>query len=366
MLHGENQSELENDAMNLYFVLLADHSLNASTFTARVAASTNADLHAAVTAAISALKGNLHGGAAEAAERGETVFEFLDRASLSSELDEFDPTARVVLMTLHSAKGLEFPVVFIIGCEDGVFPSSRAIEAGDLEEERRLAYVGVTRAKRELFVTYARTRNRHGMREWNAPSRFLGELPPQLTDAEEQQLGAAVSERIRTRYGVVQDAAVHRYVALVGTALAQVSAGPNLAWNFIVLDTDGVNALAAPGGYVHITRGALSLMKSEAELADVPDHADDLQRTSVVPQIDALAERVCVRKVLAGKNLVNHDDRLSSYLILRSEKAASLERDAHGRQIAGFDPVDQRHVHLARARRFGLVIEPEVKIVFAL
>ena len=94
----------------------------------------------------------------------------------------------------------------------------------------------------------------------------------QVTDAEEQQLGAAVSERIRTRYGVVQDAAVHRYVTLVGTALAQVSTRPGLAWTFIVLDTDGVNAFAAPGGYVHITRGALALIQSEAELAGVLGH----------------------------------------------------------------------------------------------
>jgi len=94
----------------------------------------------------------------------------------------------------------------------------------------------------------------------------------QVTDAEEQQLGLAVSERIRTRYGVVQDAAVHRYVALVGTALAQVSTRPGLPWSFIVLDTDGVNAFAAPGGYVHITRGALALIQNEAELAGVLGH----------------------------------------------------------------------------------------------
>ena len=93
-----------------------------------------------------------------------------------------------------------------------------------------------------------------------------------MTDKEEQVLGAAVSERIRTRYGVVQDAAVHRYVALVGTALAQGSTRPDLPWTFVVLDTDGVNAFAAPGGYVHITRGALALMKSEAELAGVLGH----------------------------------------------------------------------------------------------
>lgn len=94
----------------------------------------------------------------------------------------------------------------------------------------------------------------------------------QITEAEEQQLGAAVSEKIRARYGVVQDPAVHRYVALVGGVLAQASSRPNLPWTFIVLDTDGVNAFAAPGGFVHITRGALSLIENEAELAGVLAH----------------------------------------------------------------------------------------------
>jgi predicted Zn-dependent protease len=93
-----------------------------------------------------------------------------------------------------------------------------------------------------------------------------------ITDQEEQQLGLNVSERIRTRYGVVQDANVHKYVSLVGHVLAQASTRPNLPWTFVVLDTDGVNAFAAPGGYVHITRGALALIKSEAELAGVLAH----------------------------------------------------------------------------------------------
>jgi len=93
-----------------------------------------------------------------------------------------------------------------------------------------------------------------------------------FTDEEEQQIGAGVSEQLRAKYGVVQDPAVHRYVALVGTVLAEASARPNLSWTFIVLDTDGVNAFAAPGGYVHITRGALSLITSEGELADVLAH----------------------------------------------------------------------------------------------
>jgi predicted Zn-dependent protease len=93
-----------------------------------------------------------------------------------------------------------------------------------------------------------------------------------MTDQEEQQLGINVSERIRQRYGVVQDAGVHKYVSLVGTVLAQASTRPALPWTFIVLDTDGVNAFAAPGGYVHITRGALALIKNESELAGVLGH----------------------------------------------------------------------------------------------
>jgi len=93
-----------------------------------------------------------------------------------------------------------------------------------------------------------------------------------ISDADEERIGAAVSEKVRARYGVVQDPAVHRYVSLVGTLLGQASTRPTLQWKFIVLDTDGVNAFAAPGGYVHITRGALALLASESELASVLAH----------------------------------------------------------------------------------------------
>jgi predicted Zn-dependent protease len=93
-----------------------------------------------------------------------------------------------------------------------------------------------------------------------------------FTDEEEQDLGKQVSAKIRERFGVVQDPAIHRYVTLVGLALASESKRPNLPWTFIVLDTDAVNAFAAPGGYVHITRGALAMMSSEAELAGVLGH----------------------------------------------------------------------------------------------
>jgi len=93
-----------------------------------------------------------------------------------------------------------------------------------------------------------------------------------FTDEEEEQLGAAVSDRIRARYGVVQDAAVHRYVGLVGSLLGRASSRPTLTYRIIVLDTDGVNAFAAPGGYIHVTRGALALVANEAELAGVLAH----------------------------------------------------------------------------------------------
>lgn len=93
-----------------------------------------------------------------------------------------------------------------------------------------------------------------------------------VTEAEEVDLGQQVSDKLRERYGVVQDKAVHKYVTLVGTMITQASSRPGLKWKFIVLDTDGVNAYAAPGGFVHITRGALSLLTNEAELAGVIGH----------------------------------------------------------------------------------------------
>jgi predicted Zn-dependent protease len=94
----------------------------------------------------------------------------------------------------------------------------------------------------------------------------------QITEQDEKDIGQAVSEKVRQRYGVVQDAAVHKYVTLVGTALTEVSPRPNIGYQFIVLDTDGVNAFAAPGGFIHITRGALALVANEAELAGVLAH----------------------------------------------------------------------------------------------
>jgi DNA helicase-2/ATP-dependent DNA helicase PcrA len=115
-----------------------------------------------------------------------SVEEFLQQIALFSEQDNLrDEQGLVTLMTLHNAKGLEFDTVFIIGMEEQVFPHSRAVEAGDLEEERRLAYVGITRARRELYLTSARTRALFGNRDWNLRSRFIDEIPIEFTDRDE-------------------------------------------------------------------------------------------------------------------------------------------------------------------------------------
>jgi superfamily I DNA/RNA helicase len=109
------------------------------------------------------------------------VEEFLEQVSLVADTDELDDDDKVVLMTLHSAKGLEFPVVFLIGVEEGVFPHIRALtEPDELEEERRLAYVGITRAREQLFISHAWSRNLFGSTQYNPPSRFLDEIPETL------------------------------------------------------------------------------------------------------------------------------------------------------------------------------------------
>jgi DNA helicase-2/ATP-dependent DNA helicase PcrA len=109
--------------------------------------------------------------------------EFLAQIRLFTEQDGIrDSESLITLMSLHNAKGLEYDAAFIIGCEEGVFPHARSVEEGNLEEKRRLAYVGVTRAKQRLYMTCARRRSLHGSSGWNLPSRFLREVPGELVD----------------------------------------------------------------------------------------------------------------------------------------------------------------------------------------
>jgi DNA helicase-2/ATP-dependent DNA helicase PcrA len=123
--------------------------------------------------------------AADAAERGEGLRDFLDHAALVSDADSADERVPVSLLTMHNAKGLEFPVVFIAGLEEGLFPHSRSLDsASAMEEERRLCYVGMTRAETKLYLSWARYRRRFGggLPEVSLPSRFLKEVPANLIE----------------------------------------------------------------------------------------------------------------------------------------------------------------------------------------
>lgn len=120
-----------------------------------------------------------------------TLDEFLEQVALVADIDNVDDTEdRVTLMTLHSAKGLEFPKVYLVGMEDGLFPGMMSIMSGDkteMEEERRLCYVGITRAKKELVLTAARQRMINGETRWSKPSRFINEIPSNLLDTDKLQ-----------------------------------------------------------------------------------------------------------------------------------------------------------------------------------
>ena len=134
--------------------------------------------------------------AVEGPSQDTPLEEFLARISLYTDQDSIrDTESLITLMTLHNAKGLEYDAVFMIGCEEGVFPHSRSVEEGNLEEERRLAYVGVTRARKRLYMTCARRRMLHGAGGWNLPSRFLREVPEELVDHKAMAVRTGWQER---------------------------------------------------------------------------------------------------------------------------------------------------------------------------
>jgi DNA helicase-2/ATP-dependent DNA helicase PcrA len=130
----------------------------------------------------------LHQLALRAAPFEDRLADFLESAVLQNETDAYDPRAdRVTLMSLHASKGLEFPVVFIVGCEEGLLPYERKGEAVDVEEERRLFYVGLTRAGRKLILTHARKRVLFGQFMENLPSRFVGDIEAVLKEVQEMK-----------------------------------------------------------------------------------------------------------------------------------------------------------------------------------
>jgi DNA helicase-2/ATP-dependent DNA helicase PcrA len=144
--------------------------------------------------------------ALDSKDRGETLEQFLDHAALVSDADGYDESARITLMTLHAAKGLEFPLVFLCGLEEGLFPHSRTLlEMDDIEEERRLCYVGMTRAMDTLVLSRAVYRRRYGtdLPEASVPSRFLDEVPvgllEELGGSRRRAAGAYAAGNTRTR-----------------------------------------------------------------------------------------------------------------------------------------------------------------------
>ncbi|MGH2914664.1 MAG: ATP-dependent helicase [Solirubrobacteraceae bacterium] len=205
-----------------------------------------------------------------------SLAEFLQQVALVADADtRQDDAGLVTLMTLHNAKGLEYPIVFMIGCEEGVFPHSRALDEGGLEEERRLCYVGITRAERDLYLTSARTRTVFGARHFGAPSRFLGEIPAALTDTEAPRVfGGGVRVRA-TSWASAQSA----HSASTGSARALVGAGqaqppaPSFRLGEDVVHAafgEGVVTALEPGGIVVIRfRSDRSERKLVADLAPI-------------------------------------------------------------------------------------------------
>ena len=145
---------------------------------------------------------------------GGDLYSFLDEVALYTDLDSYDRNDdAAVLMTMHSAKGLEFPVVFLIGAEEGLFPGMMAIgDSGEMEEERRLCYVAITRAKEKLYITCAAQRMLYGRTTSNLPSRFIEEIPPELIDRR------GVDRRKEERRSYWDDDGSFRYMSDYGPA----------------------------------------------------------------------------------------------------------------------------------------------------
>jgi DNA helicase II / ATP-dependent DNA helicase PcrA len=176
---------------------------------------------------------------------------FLQQIALVADTDSRkDDEGLVTLMTLHNAKGLEYPVVFMIGCEEGVFPHSRSVDEGTLEEERRLCYVGMTRAMRSLTMTHARRRNVFGSQAYGLPSRFLGELPPELLDRQ-GALGAYAAGAAADRAGGIRPRAMSSWAAMRAEAPAASDATFRLGDDVLhAAFGEGVVTGVEPGGVV--------------------------------------------------------------------------------------------------------------------
>jgi DNA helicase-2/ATP-dependent DNA helicase PcrA len=187
----------------------------------------------------------------EAIAEDPSLGEFLQQISLLADADSIrEDEGLVTLMTLHNAKGLEFPIVFMIGCEDGVFPHSRALDEGTLEEERRLCYVGITRAMRELTLTYARRRNTFGEQSYGLRSRFLDEIPRELTDQPE-----------RNAVGAARPAGSGRVTSWAAASAGTAAAAPETGGEVFRLGDDVVHAAFGDGVVTGMEPGGVVVVR---------------------------------------------------------------------------------------------------------
>ncbi|MFS0820656.1 DNA helicase PcrA [Bacillus sp. 1P02SD] len=168
----------------------------------------------------------------EKANDDKSLVAFLTDLALVADIDkleedENDKNNAVVLMTLHSAKGLEFPVVFLMGLEEGVFPHSRSLmEEAEMEEERRLAYVGITRAEEELYISNAQMRTLYGRTSMNPVSRFIAEIPEELLE----DLGAQRKQQMRTPFSSTSSPSRQPERRVFSKPLAQSTGGDEIGW----------------------------------------------------------------------------------------------------------------------------------------
>jgi DNA helicase-2/ATP-dependent DNA helicase PcrA len=183
---------------------------------------------------------------------------FLAQIALVSDADtRRDDRGLITLMTLHNAKGLEYPIVFIIGCEEGVFPHSRSLDEGSLEEERRLCYVGITRAMRDLTLTYARRRTLFGAESFGLRSRFLDEIPGELTDSSDDVLGSGAG-RISASRGPVGAGGPGLWAAASAPSAGAGPKGPALVFR---IGDDVVHAAFGEGVVTGIEPGGIVVIR---------------------------------------------------------------------------------------------------------
>jgi DNA helicase-2/ATP-dependent DNA helicase PcrA len=177
----------------------------------------------------------------EKEEADNSLIEFLNSISLSSDTDNLEETDDMItLMTLHSAKGLEYPVVFLVGLEEGIFPGFQSIgEPGEIEEERRLAYVGITRAKRFLYLTCAKHRTIFGSTSYNKVSRFVQEIPPSMLDGytEEEPEDNFEDSSYRWEYGEGRRQKDYSYDRIAASPDAPYSTSSSTTFQFRSADS---------------------------------------------------------------------------------------------------------------------------------